>query len=100
MTDTKQKSQIAVSVRNISKSFGAARVLEDISFDVSEGETIVERVIVRLDLSTGQPVIVTRPKTETLAFPLHVGQTVTVGLVRFRVLPNFTLASERAGKVI
>ena len=59
-----------------------------------------ERVIVRLDLSTEQPVIVTRPKTETLAFPLHVGQTVTVGLVRFRVLPNFTLASERAGKVI
>ena len=59
-----------------------------------------ERVIVRLDLSTEQPVIVTRPKTETLSFPLVVGQRVTVGLVRFRVLPNFTLASERAGKIV
>jgi sulfate transport system ATP-binding protein len=57
-----------------------------------------ERVIVRLDLSTKQPIIVSRPKTETLAFPLVHGQKVTVGLVRFRVLPNFTLASERAGK--
>ena len=59
-----------------------------------------ERVMVRLDLSTAQPIIVTRPKTETLGFPLTARQTVTVGLVRFRVLPNFTLASERAGKMI
>ena len=47
-----------------------------------------ERVIVRLDLTVAEPIIVTRPKTETLGFPLHVGQTVTVGLVRFRVLPE------------
>jgi ABC-type Fe3+/spermidine/putrescine transport system ATPase subunit len=59
-----------------------------------------ERVIVRLDLPAKQPIIVTRPKTETVAFPLAVGQKVTAGLVRFRVLPNFTLASERAGKVL
>jgi sulfate transport system ATP-binding protein len=59
-----------------------------------------ERVIVRLDLSGKQPIIVTRPKTETVAFPLAVGQKVTAGLVRFRLLPNFTLASERAGKVL
>jgi sulfate/thiosulfate transport system ATP-binding protein len=59
-----------------------------------------ERVIVRLDLSAKQPIIVTRPKTETLAFPLHLGQTVTAGLVRFRVLPNFTLASEKASRMI
>jgi ABC-type Fe3+/spermidine/putrescine transport system ATPase subunit len=59
-----------------------------------------ERVIVRLDLSNEPPIIVTRPKTETLAFPLHTGQIVTVGLVRFRVLANFTLASERAGKTV
>lgn len=59
-----------------------------------------ERVIVRLQLPNEQPVIVTRPKTETLAFPLQPGQKVTVGLVRFRVIPNFTLASERAGKVV
>ena len=59
-----------------------------------------ERVVVRLNLSSKQPIIVTRPKTETLAFPLVVGQTVTAGLVRFRFLPNFTLASERAGQKV
>jgi sulfate transport system ATP-binding protein len=59
-----------------------------------------ERVVVRLDLSTSQPVIITRPKTETTAFPLRAGQKVTVGLVRFRILPNFTLASERASRTL
>lgn len=59
-----------------------------------------ERVVVNLDLSAKPPIIVTRPKTETLAFPLHPGQTVTAGLVRFRVLPNFTLASEKASRMI
>jgi sulfate/thiosulfate transport system ATP-binding protein len=59
-----------------------------------------ERVRVRLNLSTEQPIVVSRPKTETIAFPLFVGQNVDVGLVRFRVLPNFTLASERASRVI
>ncbi len=47
-----------------------------------------------------QPIIVIRPKTETLAFPLAVGQRVTAGLVKFRILPNFTLASERASKIV
>jgi ABC-type Fe3+/spermidine/putrescine transport system ATPase subunit len=59
-----------------------------------------ERVVVRLDLSTRQPVIITRPKTETTAFPLRAGQKVTVGLVRFRILPNFTLASERPSRTV
>jgi ABC-type Fe3+/spermidine/putrescine transport system ATPase subunit len=59
-----------------------------------------ERVMVRLDLPTKQPIMVTRPKTETQAFPLAAGQRVTAGLVRFRILPNFTLASERAGRVL
>ncbi|HEX8248858.1 MAG TPA: ABC transporter ATP-binding protein [Pyrinomonadaceae bacterium] len=59
-----------------------------------------ERVVVRLDLSTRQPIIITRPKTETTAFPLQVGQKVTVGLVRFRILPNFTLASERSSRTV
>ncbi len=54
----------------------------------------------RLDSSSKQPIIVTRPKTETFAFPLEVGQIVTVGLVRFRVLPNYTLASERASRIL
>jgi len=59
-----------------------------------------ERVVVRLDLSTHQPIIITRPKTETTAFPLHIGQKVTVGLVRFRIIPNFTLASERSSRML
>ncbi|MDQ3802088.1 MAG: ABC transporter ATP-binding protein [Acidobacteriota bacterium] len=59
-----------------------------------------ERVVARLDLSTRQPVIITRPKTETTAFPLRPGQKVTVGLVRFRILPNFTLASERPSRTV
>ncbi|MEP6903684.1 MAG: TOBE domain-containing protein [Actinomycetota bacterium] len=59
-----------------------------------------ERVVVRLNISNRQPIIVTRPKTETTAFPLEIGQKVTVSLVRFRILPNYTLASERAGRMI
>src|ERR687894_146731 len=41
MNKSAEKSATAVTVRNISKKFGAATVLEDISFDVTEGETIV-----------------------------------------------------------
>ena len=73
----------------------AAGTVEEVNFVGA-----FERVIVRLDISTKQPIIVTRPKTETQAFPLVRGQRVTIGLVRFRVLPNFTLASERAGKTL
>jgi ABC-type Fe3+/spermidine/putrescine transport system ATPase subunit len=47
-----------------------------------------ERVGVRLDLPGHEPVIVTRPKTETAAFPLEPGQRVTAGVVRFRILPD------------
>ncbi|MCA1625053.1 MAG: hypothetical protein LC768_14405 [Acidobacteria bacterium] len=35
------KKEIVASVQNISKSFGATPVLEDISFDVNEGESLV-----------------------------------------------------------
>jgi ABC-type Fe3+/spermidine/putrescine transport system ATPase subunit len=45
-----------------------------------------ERVIVKLNLQGEPSMIVGRPKTETAAFPLSVGQDVTVGLVRFRIL--------------
>ena len=41
MIDSKVKSQTAVSIRSVSKKFGAAAVLEDISFDVTEGEVLV-----------------------------------------------------------
>jgi len=40
MIDSTEK-QIAASVRNISKKFGETVVLEDISFDVNEGEALV-----------------------------------------------------------
>ena len=47
----------------------------------------------------GVPVIVTRPKPETSAVPLRIGDRVTLCLTSFRVLPNFPLASERAGRM-
>jgi sulfate transport system ATP-binding protein len=47
-----------------------------------------ERVTVRVDLPGKPTIIVSRPKTETAAFPLHHGQNVTVGVVRFRLLPE------------
>ena len=59
-----------------------------------------ERVILRLHLSARPPIIVTCPKTESLTFPLAVGQKITAGLVRFRVLPNFNLGSERAANTL
>ncbi|HYJ90733.1 MAG TPA: ABC transporter ATP-binding protein, partial [Pyrinomonadaceae bacterium] len=49
-----------------------------------------ERVVVRLAFIHNRRLIVTRPKTETAAFPLKVGQKVPVGVVRFRVLPDNT----------
>jgi ABC-type Fe3+/spermidine/putrescine transport system ATPase subunit len=51
-----------------------------------------------LDRPTGIPVIVTRPKTEASATRLAVGDRVAVGLMAFRVLPNYALTSERAGR--
>ena len=45
-----------------------------------------ERVAVRVGLPGRESIIVNRPKTETAAFPLTPGQTVPVGLVRFRIL--------------
>jgi sulfate transport system ATP-binding protein len=49
-----------------------------------------ERVVVRLAFIHDKRLVVTRPKTETAAFPLSVGQKVPVGIVRFRVLPDNT----------
>lgn len=41
MENSTADNQIAASVRNVSKKFGEAVVLDDVSFDVSEGESIV-----------------------------------------------------------
>lgn len=59
-----------------------------------------ERLTVRLEYKTRQPITVTRPKPETIAFPLKTGDKVEISLTNFRVLPNFTLGSEHAGKVL
>ncbi|HEX3101227.1 MAG TPA: ABC transporter ATP-binding protein [Pyrinomonadaceae bacterium] len=45
-----------------------------------------ERVTVSLNLGEQKTITVTRPKTETTAFPLAVGQNVIAGLVRYRIL--------------
>src|SRR5436305_11339181 len=39
--DREQQSGVAASVQSLSKRFKEARVLEDVSFDVSEGESLV-----------------------------------------------------------
>ena len=72
-----------------------AATVEEVSFVGA-----FERIVVRLETPHPQPIIVTRPKTETAAFPLHPGQTVTTGVVRFTILPSYPLASERSAKVI
>lgn len=59
-----------------------------------------ERLTVRLEYKNRQPITVTRPKPETIAFPLKEGDRVEISLTDFRILPNFTLGSERAGKVL
>ncbi|HEX8196056.1 MAG TPA: ABC transporter ATP-binding protein [Pyrinomonadaceae bacterium] len=46
------------------------------------------------------PVIVTRQKAEAIAEPLKPNDLVAVGLTTFSVLPNFTLASERASRIV
>ncbi|MDT4896313.1 MAG: sulfate/thiosulfate transport system ATP-binding protein [Acidobacteriota bacterium] len=48
----------------------------------------------------GVPIIVTRAKSEAASTRLGINDRVAVGLTSFRVLPNFTLASERAGRIV
>ncbi|MFN0280150.1 MAG: ABC transporter ATP-binding protein [Pyrinomonadaceae bacterium] len=55
-----------------------------------------ERVSVRVDLPGRESIFVNRPKTETAAFPLQSGQSVPVGLVRFRILGEPKKVSGRA----
>jgi sulfate transport system ATP-binding protein len=49
---------------------------------------------------TGIPIMVTRPKPEAASTRLRIGDRVAVGLLAFRVLPNYTLASERSGRIV
>ncbi|MDT4953092.1 MAG: sulfate/thiosulfate transport system ATP-binding protein [Acidobacteriota bacterium] len=49
---------------------------------------------------TGIPIIATRPKPEAVNTRLNLNDRVAVGLTAFRVLPNYTLASERSGRIM
>ncbi len=44
------------------------------------------------------PVVATRPKLEAQNLPFEIGDRVVVGLTALRVLPNYTLATERASR--
>jgi sulfate transport system ATP-binding protein len=57
-------------------------------------------IVATVDKKAGIPIIVTRPKPEAASTPLKIGDRVAVGLRAFRVLPNFTLTSERAGRTV
>jgi ABC-type Fe3+/spermidine/putrescine transport system ATPase subunit len=67
----------------------------------SGGEpTLYDVTINTSEKRLGVPVIVTRPKPEASSARLRVGDRVAVGLTAFRILPNYTLASERGGKIV
>lgn len=56
-----------------------------------------ERVAVQIGLPGKDSIIVSRPKTETAAFPLSRGMGVPVGLVRFRILGDTQKGVLRTG---
>jgi sulfate transport system ATP-binding protein len=67
----------------------------------SEGEPPLYNVTVNtLDKRTGIPIMVTRPKPEASATRLDIGDRVAVGLMAFRVLPNYALVSERGSRAV
>lgn len=82
---------------NLKQTFQSlsAAVVEEVSFVGA-----FERLQIRLETDERQQLIVTRPKTETGMNPLHEGDRVSTGIVRFRILPNFPLGSETAAKIV
>jgi ABC-type Fe3+/spermidine/putrescine transport system ATPase subunit len=67
----------------------------------AKGEPLLYDVTINTpEKRMGVPIIVTRPKPVASATRLNVNDRVAVGLTSFRVLPNFTLASERAGRIV
>jgi sulfate transport system ATP-binding protein len=65
----------------------------------AEEPPLYEVTITTAERRIGVPIFVTRTKPEASASTLKVGDRVAVGLTAFRVLPNFPLASERAGRM-
>ncbi|HEY0380467.1 MAG TPA: ABC transporter ATP-binding protein [Pyrinomonadaceae bacterium] len=75
--------------------------LDLVARPTAEGEPPLYHVAITTpEKRIGIPVIVTRPKPEAVAHRLEVNDRVAVGLTAFRVLPNYTLASERAGRIM
>jgi sulfate transport system ATP-binding protein len=65
------------------------------------GEPLLYNVTINTpEKRMGVPIIVTRPKPEAAATRLSINDRVAVGLTSFRVIPNFTLGSERAGRIV
>jgi sulfate transport system ATP-binding protein len=95
------------------------RVLANGAIEEARLVGAVERITVRINLyprrapqvdplfaavtaeaEAGLPVIATRSRAEAGAVPLAKGDVVQVGLTALRVLPNYTLASERSSRVV
>jgi sulfate transport system ATP-binding protein len=75
--------------------------LDLIARQPSAGEPPLYNVTINTpEKRAGIPIIVTRPKPEAVNTRLNINDRVAVGLTAFRVIPNFTLASERAGRIM
>jgi ABC-type Fe3+/spermidine/putrescine transport system ATPase subunit len=75
--------------------------LDLISRRVGSGEAPLYNVTINTpERMLGVPIIATRPKPDESSVRFEVGDRVAVGLRALTVLPNYTLASERAGKRI
>src|SRR5437868_6136889 len=67
----------------------------------AEGEPVLYNVaLAGREKRTGVPIVATRPKPEANANLLTVGDRVAVGLTAFRVLANYALTTERAGRLV
>jgi ABC-type Fe3+/spermidine/putrescine transport system ATPase subunit len=66
-----------------------------------EGEPTLYNVTINTpERRHGIPIFVTRPKPEAQSSPFQVGDRVAVGLMAFRVIPNYALATERASRIV
>lgn len=75
--------------------------LDLVARQVVSGEPLLYNVTINTpEKRVGVPIIVTRTKPEAATTRLSINDRVAVGLTSFRVIPNFTLASERAGRIV
>jgi sulfate transport system ATP-binding protein len=75
--------------------------LDLVARQAAVGEPLLYNVTINTpEKRMGIPIIVTRTKPVAASTRLQINDRVAVGLSSFRVIPNFTLASERAGRII